>query len=120
MDYSSQCRCQGSWKPLSPRISGKQLPWHDLYDSLRDSDEQTYFDLSPSGESRDPQYEGPSTSNDVTMTQIPVPDESIPVVIADEPDSSEVPVFPNSVNAPVRNQRLRWCSDIAEHTPKIV
>ena len=27
----------------------EQLPWHDLYDSLRETDEQTYFDLSPPG-----------------------------------------------------------------------
>ena len=38
----------------------EQLPWHDLYDSLRETDEQTYFDLSPPGVSRDPQYGGPS------------------------------------------------------------
>ena len=36
----------------------EQLPWHDLYDSFRDTDEETYFDLSPPGVSRDPQYEG--------------------------------------------------------------
>ena len=41
----------------------EQLPWHDLYDSLRETDEQTYFDLSPHGVSRDPQYAGPYTSN---------------------------------------------------------
>ena len=43
----------------------EQLPWHDLYDSLRETDEQTYFDLCPPGVSRDPQYGGPSTSSDV-------------------------------------------------------
>ena len=29
----------------------EQLPWHDIYDSLRDTDEQTYFDLCPPGSS---------------------------------------------------------------------
>ena len=72
----------------------EQLPWHDLYDSLRETDEQTYFDLSPPGVSRDPQYGGPSTSSDVPMTPIPVPDESMPDVIADEPDTSEIPMLP--------------------------
>ena len=81
----------------------EQLPWHDLFDSLRETDEQTYFDLSPPGVSRDPQYGGPSTSNDVPMTPVPVPDESMPDAIADEPDTSEIPVLPNSVYAPVRN-----------------
>ena len=33
----------------------EQLPWHDLYDSLRETREQTYLDLSPPGVSRDPQ-----------------------------------------------------------------
>ena len=42
----------------------EQLPWHDLYDSRRDTDEQTYFDLCPPGVSRDP-HGGPSTSSDV-------------------------------------------------------
>ena len=42
----------------------EQLPWHDLYDSLRDTDE-TYVDLCPPGVSRE-QYGGPSTSSDVT------------------------------------------------------
>ena len=32
----------------------EQLPWHDLCDSLRETDEQTHFDLSPPGVSRDP------------------------------------------------------------------
>ena len=64
----------------------EQLPWHDLYDSLRETDEQTYFDLSPPGVSRDPQYGGPSTSSDVPMTPVPVP------------DTSEIPVLPNSVH----------------------
>ena len=75
----------------------EQLPWHDLYDSLRETDEQTYFDLSPPGVSRDPQYGGPSTSSDVPMTPIPVAGESMPDVIADEPDTSEIPVLPSSV-----------------------
>ena len=47
--------------------------------------------------------EGPSTSSDVPMTPVPVSDE-----FADEPDTSEIPVFPNSVYAPVRNPRVRW------------
>ena len=93
----------------------EQLPWHDLYDSLRETDEQTYFDLSPPGVSRDPQYGGPSTSSDVPMTPVPVPDESMPDVIADEPDTSGIPVLPNSVYAPVRNPRVRWRSDALEH-----
>ena len=63
-----------------------QLAWHDLHDSLRDTDEQTYFDLSPPGVSRDPQYGGPSTSRDAPMTPIPVADESMPDAIAGEPD----------------------------------
>ena len=46
----------------------EQLPWHDLYDSFRDTDEETYFDLCPPGVSRDPQYGGPSTSSDAPMT----------------------------------------------------
>ena len=83
--------------------------WHDLYDSLRDTDEETYFDLSPPGVSRDPQYGGPSTSNDVPMTPVPVPDESMPNVIADEP----------AVYASVRNPRVRWRSNVLEHpTPQ--
>ena len=97
----------------------EQLPWHDLYDSLRETDEQTYFDLSPPGVSRDPQYGGPSTSNDVPMTPIPVPDESMPDATADEPDTSEIPVLPNSENAPVRNPRACWRSDALDHpTPQ--
>ena len=51
---------------------------YDLYDSLRETDEQTYFDLNPPGVSRDPQFEGPSTSSDVPMTPVPAPDESMP------------------------------------------
>ena len=99
----------------------EQLPWHDLYDSLRETDEQTYIDLSPPGVSRDPQYGGPSTSSDVPMTPVPVPDESMPDVIADEPDISEIPVLPNSVYAPMRNPRVRWRRDALEHpTPQIV
>ena len=97
----------------------EQLPWHDLYDSLRETDEQTYFDLSPPGVSRDPQYGGPSTSSGVPMTPVPVPDEPTLDVIADEPDTSEIPVLPNSGYAPVRNPRVRWRSDVLEHpTPQ--
>ena len=55
----------------------EQLPWHDLYDSLRDTDEQTYFDLCPPGASRDPQCESPSTSSDAPMTPTTVADESV-------------------------------------------
>ena len=73
----------------------EQLPWH--------------------GVSRDPQYGGPSTSSDVPMTPVPVPDESMSDVIAREPDTSEIPVLPNSVYAPVRNPRVRWHSDVLEH-----
>ena len=95
----------------------EQLPWHDLYDSLRGTDEQ----LSPPGVSRDPQYGGPSTSSDVPMTPVPVPDESMPDVIEDEPYTSEIPMLPNSVYAPVRNPRVRWRSDALEHpTPQLV
>ena len=90
----------------------EQLPWHDLYDSLRDTDEQTHFDLCPPGVFRDPQYGGPSTSSEAPMTPILVTDESMPDAIAGEPDTSEIPVLPNSsVYAPVRNPRLRWRSD---------
>ena len=93
----------------------EQLPWHDLYDSLRDIDEQTYFDLCTPGAFRDPQYENPSTASDVTMTPIPVADESMPDAVAGEPDTSEIPVLPNSsVYAPVRNPRVRWRSDALE------
>ena len=46
----------------------EQLPWHDLHDSLRETDEQTYFDLSPPGVSRDRQFGGPSPSQ---MSQCP-------------------------------------------------
>ena len=45
----------------------EQLPWHDLHDSLRDTDEQTYVDLCPPGASRDLQYERPSTTSDAPM-----------------------------------------------------
>ena len=93
----------------------EQLPCHDLYDSPRATDEQTYFDVSPPGVSRDPHYKGPSTSSDVPLTPVPVPDESMPDVISDEPDTSEIPVLPNSVYAPVRNPRVRWRSDVLEH-----
>ena len=93
----------------------EQLPWLDLYDSLRDTDEQTYFDLCPPGASRDPQYQGPSTSSDAPMTPIPVADESMPDAIVGEPDTSEIPVLPNSSKyAPVRNPRVRWRSDALE------
>ena len=85
------------------------------FDSLRETDEQTYFDLSPLGVSRDPQYGGPSTSSDVPMTPVPVPDESMSDVVADEPDTSVIPVLPNSVYAPVRSPRVRWRSDVLEH-----
>ena len=34
---------------------------------------------------------GPSTSSDVPMTPVPVPDESMPDAIANEPDTSEIP-----------------------------
>ena len=80
----------------------EQLPW-------------TYFDLCPPGASRDPQHEGPSTSTDASTTPIPVADESMPDAIAGEPDTSEIPVLPNSsVYAPVRNPRVRWRSDALE------
>ena len=93
----------------------EQLPWHDLYDSLRDIDEQTYFDLCTPGATRDPQYGNPSAASDVTMTPIPVADESMPDAVAGEPDTSEIPVLPNSsVYAPVRNPRVRWRSDALE------
>ena len=60
----------------------EQLPWHDLHDSLRDTDEQTYFDLCLRGASRDPQYGNPSTASDAPMTPIPVADESMPDAVA--------------------------------------
>ena len=75
----------------------EQLPWHDLYDSLRETDEQTYFDLSPPGVSRHPQYGSPSKTSDVPMTPTPVPDESMQDVIADDPDTSEIPMLSNCV-----------------------
>ena len=53
------------------------------------------------------------------MTPVPVTDEPVPDAIADEPDTSEIPVLPNSVYAPVRNPRVRWRSDVLEHpTPQ--
>ena len=54
------------------------------------------------------------------MTLIPVTDESMLDAIAGEPDTSEIPVLPNSsVYAPVRNPRVRWRSDALEHpTPQ--
>ena len=89
----------------------EQLPWH-LYDSLRDTDEQTCCDLCPPGASRDPQYGNPSTASDAPMTPIPEADESMQDAVSGEPDTSEVPVLPNfSVYAPVRNPRVRWRSD---------
>ena len=74
----------------------EQLPWDDIHNSLRDTDEQTYFDFCPPGASRDPQHEGPSTSSDAPVTPTPVADESRPDAIAGEPDTSEIPVLPNS------------------------
>ena len=45
----------------------------------------------------------------------------MPDAIADEPDTAEIPVLPNSVYAPVRNPRVRWRSDALEHpTPQPV
>ena len=79
----------------------EQLPWHDICDPLRDTDEQTYFDLS--------QYGGPSTSSDVPMTLVPATDGSMPDAIANEPDTSEIPVLPNSVHTPVRNALALRC-----------
>ena len=49
------------------------------------------------------------------MTQVPVTDESMPDAIANEPDTSEIPVLPISVCAPVRNPRVRWRSDVLGH-----
>ena len=60
--------------PMTPiPVADESMPnaIHDLYDSLRETDEHTYFDLSPPGVSRDSQYGGPSTSSDVPMTPIP-------------------------------------------------
>ena len=83
----------------------EQLPWHDLYDSHRDTDEQTYFDLCPPGASRDPQHEGPSSA--AQLTPLPVPDEPMP-------DTFDVPVPNSSVYAPVHNSRVRWRSDVLQ------
>ena len=45
----------------------------------------------------------------------------MPDPVADEPDTSEIPVLPISVHAPVRNPRVRWRSDALEHpTPQPV
>ena len=85
-----------------------------------ETDEQTYFDLSPPGVSRDPQCGDPSTSSDVPMTPVPVPDESMPDAIANEPDTSETPVWPNSVYAPVRSPRVRWLRCLGIPTPQHV
>ena len=97
------------------KVSGNHV--RDLYDSLRDTDEQAYFDLCPAGASRDPQYEGLPSSNDVPITPTPVADEPMADAIADEPipGTSEIPLLPNSSTyAPVRNQRVRWRSDVLE------
>ena len=86
----------------------EQFPWHDLYDSFRDIDEQKYFDLCPFGASGNPQCEGPSASTDAPMTPIPVADDSMSAAIAGEPDTPEIPVLPNSsMCAPLRNPRVR-------------
>ena len=50
----------------------EQLP------SLRDTENQAYFDLCPPGASRDPQYEGPSTSRDAPMPAASVAHEPVP------------------------------------------
>ena len=94
----------------------EQLPWHDLYDSLRDTGEQAYFDLCPPGAYRDPRCEGSPISSDVPMTPTPVPGDSMPDVTADEPmpDTPEFPVPNSSVYALVRNPRARWRSDALE------
>ena len=94
----------------------EQLPWCDLYDSLRDTGEQAYFDLCPPGASRDPRCEGPPNSSDVPVTPPPVLGDPVPDVTADEPmpDTSEFPVPDSSVYAPVRNPRARWRSDALE------
>ena len=93
----------------------EQLPWNDLYDSLRDTSERAYFDLCPPGASRDPQYERPSTSSDAPERPTTVADESMPDAIAGEPDTSDFPVLPNSSTyAPVRNPRVCWRSDALE------
>ena len=90
----------------------EQLPWRDLYDPLCHTDEQTYVDLCPLGASRNPQYEGPSTSSDAPMTPTPVADESTPDATASEPDTSGIPVLPkHPMHAPVRKPRVPWRSD---------
>ena len=90
-------RCQRSWKTTFDSQKWKSNSRGMIFfDSLRETDEHTYFDLSP-GVSRDPQYGRPSTSNDVPMTPVPVPDETMPDTIADEPDTSGIPVLPNYV-----------------------
>ena len=71
----------------------EQLPWYDLYDSLRDTSEQAYFDLCPSGASRDPRCEGPPISSDVPMTPPPVPGDPVPEITADEPMPDTYPKF---------------------------
>ena len=108
-------------RQLETTFDSQKWKRHDLHDSFRETDEQTYFDLSPPGVSRDPQYGGPSTSSGVPMTPVPVPDESMLDVIAGEPDTSGIPVLPTSVCAPVRHPRVRWRSDALEHsTPQPV
>ena len=50
----------------------EQLPLHDLYDSLGETDEQIYFDLSPHGVSRDPQSQC-RTSSQMSQTHLRSP-----------------------------------------------
>ena len=93
----------------------EQLPWRDLYDPLCHTDEQTYVDPCPLGASRNPQYEGPSTSSDAPMTPTPVADESTPDATAGEPDTSGIPVLLKPpMHAPVRKPRVPWRSDALE------
>ena len=112
MDQSSQCRCQSSWG-----ITFGLRRWRNNFRGMTPfvTDEHTYFDLCPPGASRDPQFDGPSTSSDVPMTPTLVADEPVADTTADEPmpDTSEIPVLPNSTTyAP----RVRWRSDVLELT----
>ena len=112
VDQSSQCRCQGSWETTFDSQKRKSNSRGMIFTIPFVKQMNRHTSISVRLVCLViPQYGGPSTSNDVPMTPIPVPDESMPDAIADEPDTSEIPVLPNSENAPVRNPRACWRSD---------
>ena len=93
----------------------EQLPWHDHYDFPFVTQMNRHTSISVRLVCLVILSIEVLTSSDVPMTPVPVPDESMLDAIADEPDTSEIPLLPNSVFAPVRNPRVRWRSDVLEH-----